>query len=266
MKATLVNDFIVKRPKIHEYKSTGFLDDTFNAPFESIAIISKRGSGKSTLIFNLIEKFLSSQKQNKMVLIFCKTLLLDPLYKKLMKPIKQAIPTSETKPTIIDVKLQKLIGSSKPKETKIQYEFVPPKHIRGWETLDDLDQVNEALMVNTNTEFLLVFDDVSRELRKNKLLPELIKRLRHSQATIILSSQVITDLPKEIRLNINVYILYGEFPIEKLKDIYNESMPGIPFDQWYSFYKIATKNKYNFFFSDSSANDYRKNLNIKFEV
>lgn len=265
MKASIINNFEVKRPKIHEYKTTGFLNETFNAPFESIAIISKRGSGKSTLIYNLIERFLESKPSHKMVLIFCKTLNLDPIYKKLLEPIKVKKNLIEQKPSLIDIKIAKLLGKGEPVK-KVEYEYIPQPHIRGFDSLDKLDQVNEALLVNKSTEFLLIFDDISRELQKNKLLPELIKRLRHSQATIILSSQVITDLPKPIRLNINVYILYGEFPIDKMKDIYSESMPGIPFTQWYNFYKIATKEKYNFFFSDSSNNDYRKNLNIKFEV
>jgi len=114
-------------------------------------------------------------------------------------------------------------------------------------------------------EYIFVFDDMSTELR-DKSIATLIKKHRHFKSKIICSSQYVNDLAKDARKNIDIWILFGGHSIDKLEEVYKNGEFHIPFDLFVALYNNATKDKYNFFYADSTRGEFRKNFNQEYEI
>jgi hypothetical protein len=109
-------------------------------------------------------------------------------------------------------------------------------------------------------EYMIIFDDLSSELKSPSLL-SLLKFNRHFKAKLIISSQWIHDLLPESRKQIDLFLIFKGFPVEKLKEIYKDCDSGVDFDTFYKIYKKATKRDYAFMYIDTRKDCFRRNFN-----
>ncbi len=257
IKKKMINQVEVVRPNVVEHKQEGFLNGTFNNPYESIAIISKRGSGISTLIYNLVKIFSKQNKEeDSLIIIISKTIHQDPIYKKLLELKKYPIKKDSKKDFL----------TFENKKSKEKYVWEPQRNIITYDGFDEFDDVLDLIHQNTELEILLIIDDCSSELKKDKRIGTLIKRLRHAKTTNIISTQDYHDVPPGLRKNIDTFIIFPKFAVEKMKLIHQEADVDLDFDVFLRIYKDATKNKYNFFFADPTNCDYRHNLNKRYLI
>ena len=70
---------------------------------------------------------------------------------------------------------------------------------------------------------MIVFDDLSGELKSKSLL-NLLKKNRHYKSKLIISSQWIHDLLPESRKQMDVFIVFKGFTKLKMMEIYKESI------------------------------------------
>ena len=110
-------------------------------------------------------------------------------------------------------------------------------------------------------EYIIVFDDLSNELKSRTLLG-LLKKNRHFKTKLIISSQWINDLLPESRKQIDLFLIFKGFPERKLTEIYKDCDSGLPFDTFYKLYKKATKKPYSFLYIGSDS--YRCNFDKQF--
>ena len=115
-------------------------------------------------------------------------------------------------------------------------------------------------------KYLLIFDDISSQLRNNPLLTKLLKMGRHFKCTVIISSQYIHDLEPQALENVDYYLLLKGHRGEKIKKVYEYSDPVITFENFLKLYKTATQEPYNFFYIDKNNSSYRKNFNEEFII
>lgn len=230
---TLFNDKIIKHKEM------------FNNAYPNIFISSKKNSGKSTLIFNII-KYCALKNGKTKVRLFSTTYDND-------NTIRTAL-----------IKMDKY---------NIEYEvfdnLYPTKE--GYNNIIDeqLDEIKEE--INNNLEqlekekylypkYLYIIDDFN--IKNNKSFEFLIKRNRHFRIMTIVSSQYIHDLPPVIRQNLNYLILFSEIPLKKLQIIFDEYIRSLDFDKFLEFYYLATENKFNFLYINcDNYKDLRKNFN-----
>lgn len=120
IKKVKVNDFRVVVPKLEEVKRPAFIPNVIDKPRPSVALIGRRGGGKTTILYNTLKRWLwhrineqqaskSKSEQNKQIdferredpvfkvkaIIFSSTLNSDPLYRDLLKPIKVRVPVDD---------------------------------------------------------------------------------------------------------------------------------------------------------------------------
>src|SRR5690606_23379282 len=95
-------------------------------------------------------------------------------------------------------------------------------------------------------EYIIVFDDLSNELKSRSLLG-LLKKNCHFKTKLIISSQWIHDLLPESRKQIDLFLIFKGFPERKLTEIYQDCDSGLPFDTFYKLYKRQQRNHTHFF-------------------
>ena len=103
-------------------------------------------------------------------------------------------------------------------------------------------------------EYMIIFDDLSGELKSRSLL-SLLKFNRHFKAKLIISSQWLHDLLPESRKQIDLFFIFEGFSDKKLMDIHRDSDSSIPFDMFNAMYKKATQLPHSFFYVDTRLDE-----------
>ena len=224
--------------------------ELFNEQFPFIYISSKKNSGKSNLIYNILINMALPKKTK--IYLFSKTYendnttinMIDKISKyneiELFDDLEYENQQGEKYKNILDKLINDIkqdIAENKDKLKKLPYTY--PRHI-------------------------FIFDDFS-ELLKDKVLEGIIKRHRHYLTSFIISSQSYTDLKPNVRNQVNFLILFKEIPINRLKLIYDEKIKGLDYEKFIELYIYATTDKYNFLLLNCDDNkDIRQNFNMKF--
>ena len=218
--------------------------DLFNEQFPFIFLSSKKNSGKSNLIYNILINMIIPKKTK--IFLFSKTIENDQTTIDMIKKIEKYNDIEfyddlqyENQNILIklieDIKLD--IKENKEKIKKLNYVY--PKYI-------------------------FIFDDFS-ELLKDKSLEGIIKRHRHYLTSFIISSQSYTDLTPNVRNQVNFLILFKEISNNRLKMIYDEKIKNLEYDKFIELYLNATEEKYNFLLINCDDNkDIRKNFDMKY--
>ncbi len=112
-------------------------------------------------------------------------------------------------------------------------------------------------------QYMIIFDDLSSELKSRSLL-SLLKFNRHFKSKLIISSQWLHDLLPESRKQIDLFLIFKGFPEDKLALIYKDSDSSIPFELFYKIYKKATVLPHSFMYIDTREDEFRRNFDCKF--
>jgi len=236
--------------------------------YSQIFVVAKKNSGKSTVLFNLIPELIDKTTK---VFAFCKTIDQDNIWINMKKTLKDHKIEFSFFSSIIDDEegvnnLQVILN-----------EIKELKRIEEEEKNESEDDIKiEGLLIGDYTfkkkkklpkfqvpEYLFIFDDISDEL-KNSSIIRLLKTNRHFKSKVIISSQYPYDLLPESRKNIDLWLLFKGETMEKLFQLHKDMDSELNFNEFYSFYKEATQEKYNFFYCDARLSDYRINFNEKF--
>jgi hypothetical protein len=262
-----INDTVIKKVKLK--------DDTSNKPIKGFSLFpevysnvyccSKKKSGKTTVLFNIIKKCCD---KNTKVIIFCSTVHKDSTYKSILdyldkKDIDYATYTS-LKEDKID-RLQQLVEDLQ-QEADPQTEKENNKNnLLLFDEPESEEEEKEKDSKYRAPEYMIILDDLSTEL-KSKSLVSLLKKNRHFKSKIIISSQYWNDLLPESRKQLDYILLFKSMPENKLKEIYRDADLSIDYETFLKLYRYSTKEPYNFFYIDCVNDEYRKNFNMKFNL
>lgn len=114
-------------------------------------------------------------------------------------------------------------------------------------------------------EYMIVFDDLSSELKSRSLL-SLLKFNRHFKSKLIISSQWLHDLLPESRKQIDLFLIFKGFPEEKIALIYKDCDSSVPFETFLEIYKKSTQKPHSFMYIDTRADQFRCNFDRQFLI
>ncbi len=114
-------------------------------------------------------------------------------------------------------------------------------------------------------EYMIVFDDLSSELKSRSLLA-LMKKNRHYKSKLLISSQWPHDLLPESRKQLDVILIFKGFTEQKLKELYKDCDSSIPFDTFYAMYKEATEKPFSFMYIDCRNDRIRQNFDKEYII
>lgn len=245
----------------------------FIDPYSNVAIIAKKKSGKTTLLYNILNKVC---RKGTTIIFFCSTINKDDTYKHILKMLEKKkccldVNThfiTEDKENIVKELLAEL---KNPDEIYQEPSKVKEQPIMGFgrPELDPFKKEREEKEKAEKkprkpskiaAEYVLVFDDLGADMR-NKVITQLSKVLRHYKIRCFYLQQYLTDLEPACRKQLDYAILFKSFNDKKLKDIYLSLDLGIDYEDFVELYEYATKDKYNFLYVDVRNDTFRKNFN-----
>ena len=244
--------------------------DMFPEVFGNIFIASSKKSGKTTVIYNILKKCIG---KDTTVIFFVSTLFKDPTYLSMMKMLDangiNYIPHTSLKEDGVD-HLAELVDALKHKCKEEYYQQGEEKQVKNkkcvlMENEEEDDKKEKKKSKYLAPDYLLIFDDLSEDL-KSPSLTTLLKKNRHYGMKIIVPSQYWNDILLESRNQCDYVLIFKNIAKEKIAEIRkNVSMP-LENEEFYKIYKFATSTPYSFLYYDKANDTYRKNFNIEIKL
>jgi hypothetical protein len=237
----------------------------FTEIYANILIVAKKKSGKTTVELKIVKDCCTKETT---VIVFCSTVDKDKNHLAIKQYCKRAgIPyvaytsMKEEDIDVLDVLIKKLQEDAKQPESDSEEEEEQQKG-KGMILFDESDESDEEeerpRKCKFNApEYMLIFDDISAEL-KSKVLTKLCKMNRHFKTKIIISTQYIHDvLPETIRQQDYCLVFKGE-SLEKLQKIHKDLDLSIEFEKFVKIYHNATQAKFSFLYIDARSEEFRR--------
>jgi len=242
--------------------------DIFPEIYCNVFLCARKKSGKSTVVYNIVKNCASPDTT---VIVFASTVNKDETYYTIRK--------------YCEAKHIPFIGYASLKDDGVNRIEALVKTLEA-EAEEQLEKENESdesdnscVLLDSDSEdkprkkrskyrvpeYILVFDDLSNELR-DPWLRKLVKENRHYKAKVIISSQHPNDLLPEQLRQIDYWLLFKGLPEEKVLKIYNDADIAIPFELFQKIYEKATEKRYSFLYIDVKDDKFRINFNTAITI
>lgn len=241
-----------------------------STPYFNLAIISKKFSGKTTMIFNVIKNIINTDTT---IVIFANTVYTDNSYLKMVEHFEEKGNVCMTYDSIFDEDGENLVENylhqfNEVNKQKLMEEMKKKNNIEEPCNKIDVDSDSEDDDVKTYKrkpkkmapEYVFCFDDISNEIA-NKSIIKLTKQHRHYKSCVLLSSQQLHDIPKQMLIQMNYISVFKNFDLEKLEYIIKHCALNIDLPQMKKYYEYATSGDFNFLLIDRDKEEYKKNFN-----
>ena len=201
MQTKEINKITIK-PVVHlaleSHEILGF--DYFPTLYSNIYICSRRRSGKTTLIYNIL-KHCTSKRTN--VVFFCSTIHRDSTYKLILEMLEKKKVNVMTydhflngKENILNGIIEELNNDLETKEEEERIKLdksQQPKPKMVLFPVEESKERKERKPKKLAPEYIFVFDDLGNDLR-HPSITQLFKTSRHYKAKVIVSSQSLKVL------------------------------------------------------------------------
>lgn len=215
-------------------KLTRPTNELFNVQFPNIALFGKKEAGKTVNIGKILDVIVTP---NTMIIVFAATIYTADMWQYLTKKWGKRM-----------VKMDAII------------EYKKGKAINHLEALIERLESPHNKKKYENTEFVVVFDDISDELR-DKYIRVFLKKNRHLKCTTIISSQSVKDIEPKAISQLNYILLFRGIPDADLEHIAEYTRLSLPIHMFHKMYEVATAEPYNFLLYDVTDEKFRRNFN-----
>lgn len=286
-KLETVNNFAVQ-PLIENSKHVS-RNSLFKAKQPLILIASKKNSGKTTLVGNILENIICHYPQqletieeivNQRVtclndsfddtpkykrrctfIIFSATINKDPVWNEILDMIASSGCGCLIEPSTFDDQGRDLVTKTLSDLDRVVNFDEPPSDDPLQKSIDDM------LKPLANDEYVWIFDDLATELKKNTSIDMLTNNMRHFRIRhLIMSSQNAKDFSLKQWGNADNIIVFKKLQPSRIKHIYENSAVSIPFKNFENVYSQATDGKHNFLMIDVNNEKFYKNFNQRFKL
>ena len=244
--------------------------DYFPTLYSNIYICSRRRSGKTTLIYNILKHCVNKRTN---VVFFCSTIHRDTTYKLILEMLEKRginvmtydhfLNGKENLLTGIIEELNNDLEAKEQEKIKKDNDKLDPKPILHLFPKDEPTERKERKPKKLSPEYVFIFDDLGNDLR-HASITQLFKTSRHYKAKVIVSSQYIHDLSNSCIKNLDYTLIFKSFNREKLLVLFEALDLSIDFEQFEQLYLDATAKPFNFLYVDSRDNTYRRNFNREY--
>ena len=275
---------------VSSIKGGDFLSDPYNLSL----ICSKRKSGKSTVIGNVV---LATTAKKTVFFIFSPNAKTDNTMITLIEKLKKRGNIVMVYPSLMDGKediLQTIIdalldeddeeGEVAEKKMPDRYKrpelgdvsikksgmpLPPPIPEKGEEAEIPKVKVTKYKPKKISPDYCVIIDDLATQLNKTRGgLANLCFNGRHLKMSIYISFQYKNQLPPALWAQSSYIFLFKNLSEQKLKEIYEAvDLHGLSFEQFMEVYRYTTKDdeKRDFLLCDVNNSIYRKNFSKKLE-
>lgn len=271
LKLKQISDKVVKPiPKECIDKSKIIGSDVFSNPYGNIMTVASTNSGKTCAVFQIL-KSVTKPKYTKIIII-ASTIYNDQNYSYIEKYLKENKYKYEMHTSIYDEETQEnrllnLLNELKQEAEERKYaeetndDPEPTKYIVVDEDIEKQENKKERKPKKIAQKYLIILDDLSDELRKDKSLGILTKKSRHFQIRLIVSTQYLLDIDPMTRKQMYYALLFGGLGDDKIHTIYKDmDLSWLPYEKFKAIYEAVTEKKYRFLFIDRQSKELRLNF------
>ena len=273
MQTKEINNIKIK-PVVHlaleSHEILGY--DYFSTLYSNIYICSRRRSGKTPLIYNILKHCVNKRSN---VVFFCSTIHRDSTYKLILEMLEKKKVNVMTFDHFLNGKENILTGiieglnndleTKEQEKIKKDHDNIDPKPIMDLFPKEKAIERKERKPKKLSPEYVFIFDDLGNDLR-HASITQLFKTSRHYKAKVIVSSQYIHDLSNACIKNLDYTLIFKSFNREKLMVLFEALDLSIDFELFEQLYLDATAQPFNFLYVDSRDNTYRRNFNREFLI
>ena len=236
--------------------------DYLPMPYSNVCICSKKNSGKTTIIYNLVKNCIDNRTR---VMIFSGSVSKDNAYKNIIKYCKEKGISVESyshfKEDGVNIVEQLLNVVCKPEKKGKDTEEEENRILFDEDGQRPKRQKKKKLV----PEILLIFDDLGTLLR-DQTISRCCKLNRHPKIMNLISFHHDSDVLPATTTQSDFVFLFGGYPEEKLEKLYNKLVLNVSYDDFLKLYLHATKKKYDFLMIDVRNNKYRRNFNFELSL
>ncbi len=266
--------------------------DICNELYANIFLTAKKKSGKTSALFKIMK---DCSVKDTHIIVFCSTIFKDENWIEIRKYFEKKGNDIQVFTSIYEDgedQLAKLIdqlskeAEEKDNDEKELDEPLPeidicddilnrltnassPANPNGYTLPKDIEPEEEKKKKRKSKyrapEYMIIFDDLSSELKSRSLL-DLLKKNRHYKSKLIISSQWLHDLLPESRKQLDVFLIFKGFPIKKMQEIYKDCDSSLPFDIFYKIYRKSTKLPHSFMYIDTRSDKFRCNFDQEYII
>lgn len=271
---------VIDNSKIDPKRIVGY--DWFPEPYANVALIARKMSGKTTVIYRALEKC-ATKGMN--IMIFASTVDVDNTYKKMKAMLKKKGCNVTTATHFIDERgvdkiglfldilskgdAEETLGTSEVPKTFIdrgQFDHLIKPEDGKKKKKKPKKKVKKMIVPDT----ILVFDDMSTCMRST-IISRLLTKNRHYKLKVFVALHSVVNLDRQGLRMIDYFMVFPNINEEKMEELADKV--GISFKDdtkknkiiW-DIYSDATKEKYNFLYIDRVKCEYRKNFNEIYEI
>lgn len=245
----------------------------------TMGLIAPKGSGKTTLIINLLEFYRDYFHQ---IVVFSPSIKNDEKWNYARslsllsdnKPLRQAIKKIEKEERKKEGVVQNrrpsalMDGADKPSSSNSFTGLIPEDcfitEFNESDLQEIVDQQQEMIdylkdhgySKQVANRVLLIFDDLVGSSLYNRSQKSVFKTLnanhRHLSMSMIEVSQAYKEIPKTVRTNFTCLILFKIYNEQEKNVIFDEFPMGLSADLWEKVYRFCTKCPHNFLYYDMS--------------
>ena len=257
----LVNANVLDVSKV---KGGKLFPECFNVTY----LCARRKSGKTSVVAEILKK--TSDKKT-IFWIFCPTSRVDDSWKTLIEILESRgnevnvfDSMMEGKTNLLEEIITDLsVGEEEP--SKKNEEPKPPTHAKILFELPEAEKKKyEYKPKKLAPKHIFVFDDISQEL-KNPALVALTKKSRHLKASVYISSQYVNDCAPQVLKQLSYFICFRSMTRDKLEHIHKMLDLSVDLEKFFDIYDYATKDPYNFLYTDMRHQKFRKNFSKELE-
>ena len=231
-------------------------------------LCGSRGTGKTYAAVHLLklyETYGFKNDEDMRVLLFCPTADANPIYKSLKYLDDDDIYTNYSDDKLVavldEIKAQKEETDEYKRLLNIYLKFIKSRSLKGFtlEELNDLEKLDYSppkppKYPNGVVNYLL-FDDLIntpafKTTGSKSMINHLVIRNRHVSCNVLILAQSLKSVPKVIRTNTSLYVLFKFANLKIIEELYDEVSSYITIEDFIKAFTYSTKEDHDFFVID----------------
>lgn len=243
----------VEKPKFHVTELDRVHENLPQPPF-AMGLLAPKGSGKSTVIYNLISRPEFYYKKFDQVWMLSPTFFLDDTYAK-VKLNEQRVVTDVNKFTPV---MNEIITKVNAQIEGIQQVVAVQAQSQGWSKDRIKEEVDKKKHEQLDRILIIIDDAVGvKALERGSIITNSFSRHRHLMISFLYAIQIYKAMPPVVRVNLSALIIFRIYNRGELKKIIEEQAVLVKDDTWLALYEHATKEPFTFLYINYKHPKYR---------
>jgi len=266
METKKINNIKVKRVisnKIENDKIGGY--DMFKEPYCNIFLVSRKKSGKTNLIYNILKKCANKKTH---VWVFSPTVQKDETWKETIEMLKKkGCPIDKfvhfidenDNSNIIDAIINEMIAEAEEESEESEDEKSNSKCNIGCVFENEEKKEKEKKEYKPKKIYpmnIFVVDDLGSDLR-NKCIQQLLLKNRHFLSKTVISAHSTQNITPMARANIDICIIFKGMAVQKLEQLHHDLNISVDLDRFLQIYEEATREPYSFLYINVATDEMR---------